>query len=343
MDVAGEMFPGCEGYSGMAIVEPSTVEMTVTVITRNRARILEHCLRGLADQALDPSWYEIVVVDDGSTDETTAVIAAAQQRARCQIRAFRYSEHRGLSVVRNRSIREARGGVIVFVDSDGLVPPSFLSVHLAAHQMSREDIVCRGPIIAVDSLDRPFTARWSLLDLNTSYFDTSNASVRRERLIAAGLFDEGLADWEGLEMGLRLRQLGIRRVYRANAPLYHYQPTATAESLDGALHIQEARARSAKRFFDRHPTLEVRLITSQTVVHRWLNVLERGFGVVREDNLPAWVERCRRWRVPALSRVFTGAVITGRYLSHLQQVTNTGPAPDALGAGRATPPARRRS
>jgi glycosyltransferase involved in cell wall biosynthesis len=327
----------------MATDQPSAVEVTVTVITRNRARILEHCLRGLADQSLDPSRYEIVVVDAGSTDDTTAVIAAAQQRARCRIRAFRYSEHRGLSVVRNRSIREAHGEVIVFVDSDGLVPPSFLSVHLAAHQASHVDIVCRGPIIAVDSLDRPFAARWSLLDLNTSYFDTSNASVRRGRLLAAGLFDEGLADWEGLEMGLRLRQLALRRVYRPNAPLYHYQPAATAESLDGALHIQEARARSAIRFFDRHPTLEVRLITSHTAVHRWLNVLTRGFGMVQEDNLPAWVERCRRWGVPALGRVFTGAVVTARYLSHLQRLANARPASDALGHGGATPPARRRS
>ena len=327
----------------MAFAEDSAVEMTVTVITRNRAPILEHCLRGLANQSLDPSRYEIVVVDDGSTDDTTAVTAAAQRRARCQIRAFRYSEHRGLSMVRNRSVREARGAVIVFVDDDGLVPPSFLSVHLAAHQASHEHIVCRGPIIAIDSLDHPFTARWSLLDLNTSFFDTSNASVRRERLFAAGLFDEGLADWEGLEMGLRLRQLGLRRVYRANAPLYHYQPAATAGSLDGALHIQEARARSAKRFFNRHPTLEVRLITSQTIVHRWLNVLQRGFGLVHADNLPAWVERCRRWGVPALSRILTGAVVTERYLSHLQQLANTGPASDALDPRGATPPARRRS
>jgi GT2 family glycosyltransferase len=310
----------------MATAERGGIELTVTVITRNRASVLGHSLRALADQSLDPSRYEIVVVDDGSTDDTTSVIDAAQQQARCQIRAFRFAEHRGLSAVRNRSVREARGTVIVFVDSDGLVPPSFLSVHLAAHQASHGAIICRGPIIAVDSLDRPFRARWSLLDLNTSFFDTSNASVRREHLLAAGLFDEGLADWEGLEMGLRLRQLGLRRVYRANAPLYHYQPQATAVSLAHALHIQEGRARSARRFFDRHPTLEVRLITSQTIVHRWLNVLERGFGAVHAGNLPIWVERCRKWRVPALSRVFTGAVVTDRYLSHLQQLPDRDPA-----------------
>jgi GT2 family glycosyltransferase len=296
------------------------------MITRNRAPILGQCLRRLADQSIDPSRYEIVVVDDGSTDETASVIAAAQREARCQIRAFRFAEHRGLSAVRNRSVREARGAVIVFVDSDGLVPPSFLTVHLAAHRAGRGDIVCRGPIINVESLSHPFGARWSLLDLNTSFFDTSNASVRREHLLAAGLFDEELTDWEGLEMGLRLRKRGLRRVYCAHAPLYHYQPPAVGESLAHALRIQEGRARSAKRFLARHPTLEVRLITSQTSLHRWLNALQRGFGVVHEGNLPTWIERCRRWRVPSLSRVLTGAIVTERYLSHLRRLTDGSPA-----------------
>ena len=319
----------------MTTDERRGIELTVTVITRNRAPVLCHCLRRLAHQSLDPSRYEIVVVDDGSTDDTTAVIAAAQREARCAIRAFRFAEHRGLSAVRNRSIREARGEVIVFVDSDGLVLPSFLSVHLEAHQGSRDGI-CRGPIIAVDSLDRPFAARWSLLDLNTSYFDTSNASVRREHLVAAGLFDEDLVDWEGLEMGLRLRRLGLRRVYRGNAPLYHYQPSATAESLDGALRIQAGRASSAKRFLAQHPTLEVRLMTSQTPLHRWLNVLLRGFGTVHAGNLAAWVERCGRWRVPALGRVFSGAVVTQRYLSHLRQLEDEDAAPAGAPAVTAT-------
>lgn len=315
----------------MAIDERSELEMTVTVVTRNRAHVLRHCLERLAYQSLDPSRYEIVVVDDGSTDATTAVVAEAQRQARCQIRAFGSPEHRGLSAVRNQSVCAARGAVIVFVDSDGLVPRSFLAAHLAAHRESEGDIICRGPIVAVDSLQDPFAARWSLLDLNTSFFDTSNASVRREHLLAAGLFDLGLADWEGLEMGLRLRELGLRRVYRTDAPLYHYQPGATAQSLETSLQIQEDRARSARRFLARHPTLEVRLITSQTALHRWLNVLLRGFGVVHAGNLPAWIERCRQWGMPALSRVFAGAVITERYLSHLQRLA---------GSNRAQAPAR---
>ena len=129
-----------------------------------------------------------------------------------------------------------------------------------------------------------------------------------------------------LEMGVRLRQLGLRRVYRADARLYHYQPQAAAEGLAQLLNLQAERARSAKRFYSRHPSLEVRLITSQTALHRWLNLLQRGFGVVHAGNLPAWVKRCRQWGVPALSRVLTGAVVTERYLSHLRRLGNGGPA-----------------
>jgi len=315
----------------MTAAERSGVEITVTIVTRNRAWVLGHCLRTLTDQSLDPARYEIVVVDDGSTDETTAVITAAQRQAKCQMRSFRFPDHRGLSVVRNRSIREARGDLIVFVDSDGLVPRSFLAAHLAAHRETRGDIVCRGPIISIESLDHPFDARGSLLDLNTSFFDTNNASVRREHLLSAGLFDERLGDWEGLEMGVRLRRLGLRRVYRRDARLYHHQPPGAADRLAEMLNFQAERARSARRFFTLHPTLEVRLITSQTVLHYALNTLQRGCGMVHAGNLPTWVERCRRWGVPALSRVLTGAVVTERYLSHLRRLRNGGPTPASTG------------
>ena len=308
------------------MTEPGRLDSTVTVVTRNRAHVLGHCLHALAQQSLDPARYEIVIVDDGSTDETPAVIAAAQREARCEVRAFRFPEHRGVSAARNLSIREARGTVIVFVDSDGFVPPSFLSTHLAAHRESHRHVICRGPIIATDSLHHPFAARWSLLDLNTSFFDTSNASVRREDLLRAGLFDETLFHWEGIDVGLRLRRLGLRRVYRGNAPLYHYQVPATAERLEGWLEKEEDRARSARRFLARHPTFEARLITSQTPLHRWLNGLQRGFGVVHAGNLPAWVERCRRWRIPALGRVLVGGVLTERYLSHLQLLQRATPS-----------------
>lgn len=109
------------------------MEMTVTVITRDRAPILAHCLRALANQTLHPSSYEILIVDDTSTDDTSSVIEAARRDARCAIRVSRLTTRSGIPAARNVSIREARGDLIVFVDSDELVHPSLLAIHLACH------------------------------------------------------------------------------------------------------------------------------------------------------------------------------------------------------------------
>jgi glycosyltransferase involved in cell wall biosynthesis len=292
------------------------LDASVVLVTRNRAPVLAHSLRALAGQSLDRARYEVVVVDDGSTDETAAV-AAAQAAAGCPVRLVRLDRHRGISAARNRGVREARGRVIVFVDDDGLVPPTFLAAHLAAHRASRAPIVCRGPVIRTASLERPLTGRPHLLDLHTAFFDTNNASVGRAHLLRAGLFDEMLAHWEGLEMSVRLRALRLRRRYRFDAPLYHYQPPASAAGVDALLRREEERARDARRFFARHPTWEVRLATSQTPLHRWLNAAQRAFGAVHAGNVLEVMERCRRWGVPALGRVFLGGVLTERYLAGL--------------------------
>jgi len=311
------------------MLQTGSLALTVTVVTRNRASVLRQCIAALIDQSLPPTLYEIIIVDDASADETPAVVAAAQQQARCAIRSVRLATHRGVAVARNVSMREARAAVIAFVDSDSLVPPQFLAAHLAAHQASPDEIVARGPITAIDRLERPFQTRRSVLDLNTSFFDTDNASAPKAALMRAGLFDEQQFPygWVGLDMGLRLRSLGLRRRYLPNAPSYHYQPPLTADTLAGALRKEEDRARNASRFSMRHPTLEVRLMTSQTPFHRWLNALQRGFGLVHAGNLITWVERSRAWGAPALGRVLTAGVLNERYLSRLREFRRSIPAP----------------
>ena len=103
-----------------------TVEVSVVTPTRNCAPALARCLGALADQSLDPARYEVVVVDDGSTDDTPAVVEAAQRRARCAIRVFRLPEHTGIPAARNLAVREARGDLIAFVENRLVDPPSSL-------------------------------------------------------------------------------------------------------------------------------------------------------------------------------------------------------------------------
>ncbi len=298
-----------------------TVELSVITPTRNRAPVLERCLACLATQSLDPSRYEVIVVDDASTDATPAVIEAARRAAACAIRPFTMAERMGISAARNLAIREARGEIIAFVDSDSLAPPSFLAVHLNSHRRFGVHVVCRGPVVLTSSLDRPFETRTSLLDISTAYFDTDNGSVRRAHLVRAGLFDEGLSPygWEGLDMGYRLRALGLRRAFCRDAPLYHYQPEVTSGSLAAMLAKEDERARTALRFYAKYPTIETRLALQLTPFHRGLNLVQRLFGLIHSDNVETWVARVRRWGLPGLGRLWLAGVLNERYLARLME------------------------
>ena len=93
-------------------------EVTVVVPTRNRASMLEQALRSVAGQRdVD---LEAVVVDDGSTDDTQAVIAAMGDR---RLRLIRHQRPQGVSTARNRGVADARGHWVAFLDDDDLWAP----------------------------------------------------------------------------------------------------------------------------------------------------------------------------------------------------------------------------
>ena len=106
--------------------------LSVVIPTYNRLPILQKCLRALEQQrwAEPISGYEVVLVDDGSTDDTVAWVQQHTQeiphvRLICQ-------QHGGPAEGRNRGVAAARGDVIVFIDSDLVVTEGFLQAHADA-------------------------------------------------------------------------------------------------------------------------------------------------------------------------------------------------------------------
>ena len=296
-----------------------TVEVSVITPTRDRATALARCLGALANQSLDPARYEVVVVDDGSTDDTPAVVEAAQRRARCAIRLFRLPEHAGIPAARNVAVREARGELVAFVDSDEFAPPAFLAAHLACHLRAGRNIICRGPVIVTHSLQAPFDARGGLLDLSTAYIDTDNASVQRDHLLRAGLFDESFSPygWEGLDLGFRLRGLGLRRVFHRAAAIYHYRPNLSPEMLPALLAKEEERAATALLFLAKNPSLEARFAISHTPIHRMMNAVQRGFGAFHSGNAVGWIARLRQRGLAWPARIILAGVLRERYFACL--------------------------
>ena len=192
------------------------MHISVVIPTYNRLPILRKCLLALERQTLAPPLdrYEVVVVDDGSTDDTIQWLDRHAADLP-HVRLIR-QEHGGPAEGRNRGVDHAHGDVIVFIDSDLVVTDSFLISHaraLDSHWTRQGDRLCftYGAVINTANFDEPTAEPHKLSDLSWAYFATGNVGIDRAVLERAGLFDTSfrLYGWEDLELGERLRRMGV--------------------------------------------------------------------------------------------------------------------------------------
>lgn len=106
------------------------IEISVLLATHNRAAFLKPCLASLCAQSLDPSRYEICVIDNGSTDSTPAVVDEMAARFP-KHKVFRVWEPKlGLSRARNCGMENTKGAYLANIDDDGTVNPDWLELFL---------------------------------------------------------------------------------------------------------------------------------------------------------------------------------------------------------------------
>ena len=292
----------------------SSPQLSVVVPTYNDAPVLRHALAHLARQSLARIAYEIVVVDDGSTDETPDVVAAAAAGP-ARVRGVRFDRSRCRAAARNAGIRAAASPLIVFVDSDVLVHPDFLQRHLELHRAAARPAVGRGPVVLITTPEVP--ERVPLIGMSPAYLDTANASVPRQALLDVGLFDEGFRayGWEDFDLGMRLKARGIPRVFSPAAVAFHVQPLPTVESFDRHLAKEEERARTALYLLRKHPGFATRVLIHDTVFHRALHSLMGGAGLLRTPQALALARWLRGRDLRTLAYLVTRGALN-RHYSH---------------------------
>ncbi|MEB3195574.1 MAG: glycosyltransferase [Candidatus Sericytochromatia bacterium] len=270
----------------------SSPTLSVVIATYNRAPILEKCLRALLAQTLSPEQVEIVVIDDGSQDDTRDRMAALQAQAP-QLR-YHWQPNAGRSHARNVGIAMARGELVVFIDSDVVVVPDFLAVHRQLHERyAPRRIFVQGLSVNTDDFHEPLATpvRWH--DVSAAFFATNNVSIPRRLLEEVGGFDEGFVayGYEDLELGVRLKRAGVGIVRSRKARGFHWHPRFTLADLPGMRAIEVQRGRMGAYFFRQHPTWAVRMIVQHTPLHRLLDWLVRGGGRLDETRAEPWL----RW------------------------------------------------
>jgi GT2 family glycosyltransferase len=211
------------------------MKLSVIIPTHERASRLRNTLAALGAQSLPREAFEVIVVDDGSSETTRAEL----RRLAAPV-PFTLIEkpQGGLASARNAGAERATGDVLLFLDDDVVPGPDTLREHLASHGESAR------PVAVVGSLPYPPHVR---LDCFLWYLERSghydlyrnprkypegrpplpplngNSSIRRSVFVAAGRYDESFRQYgsEDLELGHRLAEAGVRFVYNPRAVGYH--------------------------------------------------------------------------------------------------------------------------
>jgi GT2 family glycosyltransferase len=210
------------------------VEVSVVVPARNEAPRIQACLRSLLAQDYAREAYEVIVVDDASTDRTSEVAASFGVRVlRCRGASFS-----GGAAARNLGVACARGEVVAFTDADCVAEPDWLRKLVA----SFKDLtvgVCGGDVIGVGeslvarSLEQSGAFRLESLCRAQPWpiLVTANVAYRKTVFHVLGGFDPSLREASDLEMTWRVARDGrFRLVCCPEAVVYHQHP-ATVRGL----------------------------------------------------------------------------------------------------------------
>jgi len=256
--------------------------LTIQLCTYNRAALLERVLEALFDQTVSDDALEVVLVNDGSPDNTSEVIERVRPLARCAFTAIE-QPNGGLAKGRNAGIARATGERICFIDDDVLPTPVFAAEHLAS-DAKHGDVIVRGAVINTASFDALPMPIWSPANYSGNYFWTSNVSLRRSRLDAVGgRFDETFGEygWEDIELGMRLRAIGTKGVFNRYAVAFHHKPPPAATNVDGILRQVRSQARTAVQLRAKHPNWRVDLAIGTTRPQRALGDAVHRSGIAR--------------------------------------------------------------
>ena len=220
--------------------------LAIVIPTRDRRDILLRTLAGLGKLGPEAG-VELIVVDDGSSEENRSAIKAIEFPADWRVAVIE-REAAGPAAARNAGVAAARAPAVLFLGDDSLPTPGLIESHLDFHARHPEpQWAMLGLVRPCPPLDRVKLQTW-LHEEGTQFgyarlqpgtlveptcFWTSNVSVKRELLIESGGFDESFSDaaCEDAELGLRLARHGMQLIYDDDALALHFHPTDLSRTL----------------------------------------------------------------------------------------------------------------
>lgn len=260
------------------------MKVSIIIPTMNKAQRLYMTLLSLCDSTYNKENYEVIVIDDGSDDNTDKVVTKFIEDGRMLLK-YCFQQNRGRAAARNRGIGMAAGELVIFLDDDRIVTPDFIAAHVNHYTDSHDDrfvVLGKRMNIYLSDFEKKFSQILSAYEKNTQsllkyarteyywkkisqaqlmyeikwiMFTTGNASVKRKYLTECGMFNESFQGWgmEDTELGYKLWNIGLDMVMDDEITNYHIEHKRNIPVM------LEDEERNHNLFYQLHEKEDVRL------------------------------------------------------------------------------------
>jgi glycosyltransferase involved in cell wall biosynthesis len=212
------------------------MHVSVIIPVYNGEKFVQRAIRSAVDQNFPRKQFEIIVVDDGSTDNTLDII----QPFKDTIRIMRHEKNMGLAASRNTGIKAARGQYVVNLDADDYLHQDFLYIEVMFLSLNEDFDAVSCDYYIVDENEKHLERRNA-----TEYPIACGIMFRMEQLIDIGLYSEDFLVRE--EEDLRQRFLKRYRIHHIPLPLYRYR-----KHDDNITNNQKLMKKYKKKFHEKH-------------------------------------------------------------------------------------------
>jgi glycosyltransferase involved in cell wall biosynthesis len=188
-------------------------KIAVVVTNFNYGHFLSRCLRSLLDQSIDRVLYEIIVVDDGSTDNSRQVLSLFES----DVTQVLLDKNYGLSYAANQALRKVKSRYVVRVDADDFVHPKFLELFLLGFELvgqNCEAVSCDYTKVGIDGTTLG-------VGVQSSEPIACGVAFKFEVFEFLGYYNEELRIYEEVDFMKRFKEAGYR-IHHLNLPLYRY-------------------------------------------------------------------------------------------------------------------------
>jgi glycosyltransferase involved in cell wall biosynthesis len=289
------------------------IDISIIIPTYNRCAVLKRTHEALFEQNFEPSRFEIIVVDDGSSDETEKIVSQFKESSDTAPNVeFLKQKNQGPASARNRGATFATGEYLLFLDDDCIGVPDLLSEHYKFHMEFSDPLAVLGYTTWHDEVEVTPFMYW--LEHGGSQFEyhkmahgdtiselyTSNASVPADVFDEVGGFDTDFpyAAHEDTDLMYKLQKSGVTIRYNKYARVNHYKE----ESIESFFDRQRKVGRATAILSKKHPS-ELKIVHSRRLLRRLIEIAA--------PKLVPIASRIDQWNIPLPDKVYKALLYPG--------------------------------